>query len=98
MTDTELANVVGIIAYQQELDLAALAETFDEQDEITDSPTNQRTTTGYLFSPGKYAIPNGLATISEEHVLSTQILRSQRDMVHTQDQSSAASRGRYDVF
>ena len=36
MTDLEVANVVGMITYQQELDLAALAETFDERDEITD--------------------------------------------------------------
>ncbi|MDS0297029.1 hypothetical protein [Halogeometricum luteum] len=36
MTELEVANVVGMITYQQELDLAALAETFDERDEITD--------------------------------------------------------------
>lgn len=36
MTELEVANVVGMITYQQELDLAALAETFDEWDEITD--------------------------------------------------------------
>jgi transcription initiation factor TFIID TATA-box-binding protein len=36
VTELEVANVVGVITYQQELDLAALAETFDERDEITD--------------------------------------------------------------
>lgn len=36
MTEFEVANVVGMITYQQELDLAALAETFDERDEITE--------------------------------------------------------------
>lgn len=36
MTELEVANVVGMITYQQELDLAALAETFNERDEITD--------------------------------------------------------------
>ena len=36
VTELEVANVVGMITYQQELDLAALAETFDERDEITD--------------------------------------------------------------
>lgn len=35
MTEFEVANVVGIITYQQELDLAALAETFEERKEIT---------------------------------------------------------------
>lgn len=35
MTDLEIANVVGIITYQQELDLSALAETFSEREEIT---------------------------------------------------------------
>lgn len=35
MTDLEVANVVGMITYQQELDLAALAETFEEREEIT---------------------------------------------------------------
>jgi hypothetical protein len=36
VTELEVANVVGMITYQQELDLAALAESFDERDEITD--------------------------------------------------------------
>ena len=35
MTDLEVANVVGMITYQQELDLAALAETFEDREEIT---------------------------------------------------------------
>lgn len=35
MTELEVANVVGMITYQQELDLAALAETFEEREEIT---------------------------------------------------------------
>ncbi|WP_256298897.1 TATA-box-binding protein [Haloarchaeobius salinus] len=35
MTELELANVVGTITYQQELDLAALTETFADRDEIT---------------------------------------------------------------
>ena len=35
MTEFEIANVVGMITYQQELDLAALAETFEERKEIT---------------------------------------------------------------
>ena len=35
VTELEVANVVGMINYQQELNLAALAETFDERDEIT---------------------------------------------------------------
>jgi transcription initiation factor TFIID TATA-box-binding protein len=37
MTDLELeiVNVVGLISYRQELDLAALAETFSSHDEIT---------------------------------------------------------------
>lgn len=35
MTEPEVVNVVGMITYQQELDLAALAETFSERDEIT---------------------------------------------------------------
>lgn len=35
MTDIEVANVVGMITYRQELDLAALAETFSERGEIT---------------------------------------------------------------
>jgi transcription initiation factor TFIID TATA-box-binding protein len=33
--EIEIANVVGIITYQQELDLAALAETFEEREEVT---------------------------------------------------------------
>lgn len=36
MTELEVANVLGMITYQQELDLTALAETFDKRDEITD--------------------------------------------------------------
>lgn len=35
MTGLQAANVVGMITYQQELDLAAHAEMFDERDEIT---------------------------------------------------------------
>jgi transcription initiation factor TFIID TATA-box-binding protein len=35
VTEPEVVNVVGMITYQQELDLAALAETFSERDEIT---------------------------------------------------------------
>lgn len=35
MPELEIANVVGMITYQQELDLAALAETFEERKEIT---------------------------------------------------------------
>ena len=35
MTEFEVANVVGMITYQQEMDLAALAETFEERKEIT---------------------------------------------------------------
>lgn len=34
--DVEIANVVGMITYQQELDLSALAETFENRDEISD--------------------------------------------------------------
>lgn len=34
VTELEIANVVGTITYQQELDLAALAETFNERNEI----------------------------------------------------------------
>ena len=36
MRELEIANVVGTITYQQELDLAALAETFNERDEVSD--------------------------------------------------------------
>jgi transcription initiation factor TFIID TATA-box-binding protein len=36
VTELEVANVFGMITYQQELDLAGLVETFDERDEITD--------------------------------------------------------------
>ena len=35
MPGIEIANVVGMITYQQELDLAALAETFEEREEVT---------------------------------------------------------------
>ena len=35
MPEIEIANVVGMITYQQELDLAALAETFGERKEVT---------------------------------------------------------------
>jgi transcription initiation factor TFIID TATA-box-binding protein len=35
MTEFEIVNVVGWISYQQELDLAALEETFVTRDEIT---------------------------------------------------------------
>ena len=35
MPEIEIANVVGMITYQQELDLAALAETFEERKEVT---------------------------------------------------------------
>lgn len=35
MTELEIANVVGMITYQQELDLAALADTFKERGEIS---------------------------------------------------------------
>lgn len=35
MTELEVANVVGMITYQQELDLAALAEKFEDREEIT---------------------------------------------------------------
>ena len=35
MADFEIANVVGMITYQQELELSALAETFEERDEIS---------------------------------------------------------------
>lgn len=34
MTELEVANVVGMITYQQELDLAALADTFETRDEV----------------------------------------------------------------
>ena len=34
MAEFEIANVVGMVTYQQELDLSALAETFEEQPEI----------------------------------------------------------------
>lgn len=34
--DLEIANVVGWISYGQELDLAALADTFTDREEITD--------------------------------------------------------------
>ena len=34
MTQFEIANVVGMVTYQQELDLSALAETFEQRDEI----------------------------------------------------------------
>jgi transcription initiation factor TFIID TATA-box-binding protein len=33
--EIEIANVVGMITYRQELDLAALAETFEEREEVT---------------------------------------------------------------
>lgn len=36
MPDIEIANVVGMITYQQELDLEALAETFSDREEITE--------------------------------------------------------------
>jgi len=36
VTELEVVNIVGMITYQQELDLAALAETFDGRDEICD--------------------------------------------------------------
>ena len=36
MTGFEVVNVVGMITYEQELDLEALAETFSEREEITD--------------------------------------------------------------
>lgn len=36
MTELKIANVVGMITYQQKFDLAALAETFNERDEISD--------------------------------------------------------------
>jgi transcription initiation factor TFIID TATA-box-binding protein len=35
VTEFEVVNVVGMITYQQELDLAALAETFEDREEIT---------------------------------------------------------------
>ncbi|AUX10077.1 transcription initiation factor TFIID TATA-box-binding protein [Halalkaliarchaeum desulfuricum] len=35
MTELEVANVVGMITYQQELDMAALAETFEDREETT---------------------------------------------------------------
>ena len=35
MTELDVANVVGLVTYQQELDLAALAETFEKREEIT---------------------------------------------------------------
>lgn len=35
VTELEIVNVVGMITYQQELDLAALAHTFSDRDEIT---------------------------------------------------------------
>jgi len=43
VTELEVANVVGMITDQQELDLAALAETFEERDEITDISWRQAT-------------------------------------------------------
>lgn len=36
MTEIEVANVVGMITYRQELDLAVLAKTFSGHSEITD--------------------------------------------------------------
>jgi transcription initiation factor TFIID TATA-box-binding protein len=36
VTELEVAIIVGMITYQQELDLAVLAETFEKRDEITD--------------------------------------------------------------
>lgn len=36
MNELEVANVVGLITYQQELDLAAFADTFAVRDDITD--------------------------------------------------------------
>lgn len=36
MSNLDVANVVGMITYQQELDLHALAETFETRDEIMD--------------------------------------------------------------
>ena len=35
MADYEIANVVGMITYQQKLELSALAETFEQRDEVT---------------------------------------------------------------
>lgn len=35
MTEFEIVNVVGMITYQQEFDLAALAETFEDREEIS---------------------------------------------------------------
>jgi transcription initiation factor TFIID TATA-box-binding protein len=35
VTELEIANVVGTITYQQELDLEALGATFDNREEIT---------------------------------------------------------------
>lgn len=35
VTEIEIVNVVGTITYQQEVDLAALAETFEAREEIT---------------------------------------------------------------
>lgn len=35
MADFEITNIVGMITYRQELDLSALAETFEQRDEIS---------------------------------------------------------------
>jgi len=35
VTDLQIANVVGMITYHQELELSALAETFEDREEIT---------------------------------------------------------------
>jgi transcription initiation factor TFIID TATA-box-binding protein len=34
VAEFEIANVVGMVAYQQEFDLSALAETFEQRPEI----------------------------------------------------------------
>jgi transcription initiation factor TFIID TATA-box-binding protein len=56
VTGLEFANVVGMITYQQELDLAAHAEMFDERDEITyvtyEPAENHRA--DYILAGGKY--------------------------------------------
>ena len=59
MADYEIANVVGMITYQQELELSALAETFEERGEIN-SVTYEPTENHWLqtrFAPDDTYVP-----------------------------------------
>lgn len=59
MTDFEIANIMGIISYDQELDLSVLAETFKQRNEIS-SVTYEPAENHWLqtrFDPGNTYIP-----------------------------------------